>query len=181
MTQDGMDPPGALRVRDAVAADLAALEGLKPGEALHRDRLRDAASPDFRYLVLVEGEEVVGLACLVFVRPGSWSDAADTSRLPQLVDLHVAPNRRGRGFGSFFIGQLETLAARRGSRSLFVAVEFPANVRAHALYTRLGFQQLQPEPYPCHWEFTDSAGRQHQGDDWRVDLSKPLSSGPGDD
>lgn len=175
MPEPLIDNLAGLLVRDATAADLPALSRLKPAEALHRDRLRDAAtSPDFRYLALVRGEEVLGFACLVFVRPASWSDAADRSRLPQIVDLLVSAPLRGRGGGSFFIREMERIAAGRGSRSLFVSVDFPANERAHALYRRLGYRQIQPEPYLCHWEFTDSDGHLHQGDDQRVDLVKPL-------
>ncbi|HET6387168.1 MAG TPA: GNAT family N-acetyltransferase [Armatimonadota bacterium] len=169
----GRGEPVHLLVRDASPADLPALCQLKPGEAQHLDRLRDASS-DFRYLVLVRDDEVIGFACLVFVRPHYWSDANDRSNLPQIVDLVVAEPLRGRGYGSFFIREMERIAAESGGRNLYISVNFPVNERAHALYQRLGYQQMQPAPYFIHWEFADSGGEFHQGDDWRVDLVKAL-------
>lgn len=168
------DHPANLRVRDAKETDLSALCHLKPGRAIHSDRIRDAESPTFRYLVLVKDDEVIGFACLVFVRPSSWSDADDRSNLPQIVDLLVSVSQRSRGYGSYFIQQLEQIAAQNGSRSLYIPVDFPANEGAHALYRRLGYQQIQPPPYLIHWELTDSEGHIHQGDDWRVDMIKSV-------
>jgi len=168
-------PNDDLAVRDARDEDLPALAALKSPGALHRDRMEDAAaSPDFRYLVLVKEETVIGFACLVFVRPRRWSDADDTTHLPQVVDLLVSPEHRRKGYGSFFIGEMEAMAKERGGDSLYIAVDFPANLEAHALYRRLGYQQLQPEPYLKHWQFTDSDGNHHQGDGLVVDMAKTL-------
>ncbi len=164
-----------LAVRDARVGDLSPLTALKSPEAVHRDRIRDAAeSAHFRYLVLTKGGAVIGFACLVFVRPRHWSDAEDTAHLPQIVDLLVAPGHRRQGCGSFFIRAAEALAKENGAGSLYIAVEFPANTGAHALYLRLGYRQLQIEPYPKAWQFTDSDGIHHQGDELIVDMVKSL-------
>ena len=161
------------QVRDAVSGDLPSLISLKDAGALHRDRIEEAAAtPRFRYLVLEKSQEVIGFACLVFVRPASWSDGKDTTRLPQIVDLFVSPQWRGLGYGSFFIGEIERIVAEKGIRAVYISVDFPANDRAHALYQRLGYQQLQAEPYPVHWELTDSDGSFHQGDSLVVDMRK---------
>ena len=167
-----------ITVRDAVEADLPALIAIKgdDSEALHRDRLRDAKAGGFRYLVLLRGQEVIGLACLVSRRPASWSDANNTQHLPQMVDLQVAESQRGQGYGSAFVRAIEREAARAGYHELYIAVEPADNPRAYALYQRLGYQQLQPEPYLKAWEFTDSGGDRHHGEDWIVDMVKPLSS-----
>jgi GNAT superfamily N-acetyltransferase len=164
-----------LAVRDARDEDLPALAVLKSPEAVHHDRMADAAeSPDFRYLVLVKEGIVIGFACLVFVRPRRWSDADDTTHLPQVVDLLVSPAHRRKGYGSFFLGEMEALAKKRGSDSLYIAVDYPANVEAHALYLRLSYQQLQSEPYPKRWQFTASDGSHHQGNELIVDMVKTL-------
>ncbi|MGI8913900.1 MAG: GNAT family N-acetyltransferase, partial [Chloroflexota bacterium] len=65
--------------RDATPADVPALAAIKGAgsKALHRDRLRDAREPGFRYLVLLADGDLVGFACLVARRPASWSDAAE--------------------------------------------------------------------------------------------------------
>ncbi len=164
-----------LAVRDAGGEDVSALTALKSPEAIHRDRIRDAAnSPGFRYLVLVKEGTAIGFACLVFVRPPTWSDAGDTAHLPQIVDLLVAPEHRRRGYGSFFIRGMETIAKGSGNDSLYISVDFPANPEAHALYLRLGYRQIQPEPYLKHWHFTDSGGEHHQGDEMVVDMVRSL-------
>jgi len=165
----------SLAIRDARDDDLPALVVLKSPEAIHRDRIRDAAaSPGFRYLVLVKEGMVIGFACLVSVYPPAWPDAGDTAHLPQIIDLLVAPGHRRRGYGSFFIRAMETLVKDRGNDSLHISVEYPANAEAHALYLRFGYRQIQPEPYLKQWHFTDSGGEYHSGDEMIVDMVKSL-------
>jgi GNAT superfamily N-acetyltransferase len=165
-----------IMVRDAEEADLPALIAIKGdgSEAVHRDCLREAQGGGFRFLVLLRGQEVIGFAWLVSRRPAYWSDANDTQHLPQIVDLEVAESERGQGYGSAFIRAIESEAARAGYDQLYIAVEPASNPRAYALYQRLGYQQLQSEPYLKAWEFTDSGGNRHQGEDWIVDMAKPL-------
>ncbi len=67
------------------------------------------------------------------------------------------------------------MAADAGYRHLYLAVAPVDNPRAFALYQRLGYQPLQLEPYHMAWEFTDSAGLTHSGEEWVVDMVKPLS------
>jgi GNAT superfamily N-acetyltransferase len=167
-----------LLVRDATGKDLAALTRLKDSAALHRDRLRDAQWPTFRYLVLERHGDVIGFGCLVYARPAIWSDAQDTSHLPQIVDLLISPALRGRGYGSCLIRSLERFAAQQGFTEIFVAVNPLNNPRAHALYGRLGYKQIQTRPYVKHWEFVDSGGVLHAGDDWTVDMVKTLGRNP---
>ena len=163
-----------LLVRDATENDLEALIGLKNPEALHRDRLRDAQQPTFRYLVVEVQNQVIGFGCLVFARPSSWSDSVDIDHLPQMVDLLIAPIHRGQGRGTYLIQKLEQIALGQGETNMYVAVDPIDNPRAHKLYHRLGYQALQNEPYLKHWEFTDSSGVVHAGDDWIIDLVKNL-------
>jgi GNAT superfamily N-acetyltransferase len=164
----------SLQVRDAVLTDVEALFHLKPSAAVHRDRIRDAATSMLRYLVMEREERVIGFALLLFTRPPHWSDGNDSSRLPQVVDLVIAPDLRGRGFGTFLLRAIERLAAERGCSHLYLAVSPIDNPRAHALYVRCGYQPLQTEPYRSHWEFVDSAGELHQGDEWSLDIVKSL-------
>jgi GNAT superfamily N-acetyltransferase len=161
-------------VRDATAEDMSALSRLKQPEALHRDRLRNALSPTFRYVVSERSGQVIGFGCLVFVRPQGWSDAHDTSRLPALVDLQIEPAFRGQGYGANLINALEQMAAASGFRELFLRVDPVNNHRAYSLYKRLGYLPLQANPYMRYWEFVDSRGGLHKGDDWTVDMAKSL-------
>ncbi|HZT41167.1 MAG TPA: GNAT family N-acetyltransferase [Chthonomonadaceae bacterium] len=163
-----------ITVRDAAEADVQALTAIKQPEVIHKDRLQEALGSGFRYLVLLRGPEVIGFACLVFRRPSSWSDANDRQHLPQVVDLQVAEGQRGRGYGSAFLHAIEQETVQAGYKQLYLAVEPLANARVYALYERLGYRPLQPEPYLKHWEFIDSSGDKHQGEQWIVDMVKPL-------
>lgn len=173
---DAATGDGGLSVRDALVADIPALFAIKGAgsEALHHDRLRDAQSSGFRYLVLTVNENVIGCACLVYRRPANWSDADDSEHLPQLVDLQVHEAQRGRGYGSRFIHVVEQIAAQAGHSQLYLSVEPLDNPRAYALYVRLGYQPLQTAAYRKGWGFTDSAGNTHRGEDWIVDMVKQL-------
>jgi GNAT superfamily N-acetyltransferase len=163
-----------LTVRDAEEADVPALTAIKGvgTEALHRDRLRDAQGSGLRYFVLLADQEIIGFACLVMRRPASWPDSGDTHHLPKIEDLRVKESQRGRGYGSAFVGAIERIASIAGYRQLYLSVEPLSNPRAYALYQRLGYQPLQSEPYHEIWEFTDSAGNTHRGEDWVVDMVK---------
>jgi GNAT superfamily N-acetyltransferase len=163
-----------ISIRDAAKADLDALVRLKPSPAVHRDRLRDARQPGFRYLVLELNHRIIGFVCLVFVRPRYWSDGDSTEHLPTAIDFLVDAPLRGRGFGSFLLREVERMAAASGSKKFYLWVDPINNPRAYALYLRLGYQPLQEQPYQFHWEFVASDGHRHFGDSWRVDMVKSL-------
>ncbi len=57
-------PFSSIAVRDAQEADVTALVGIngEGTEIIHRDRLRDAQTPGFRYPVFLAGDELIGLA-----------------------------------------------------------------------------------------------------------------------
>ena len=162
-------------VRDAEETDLPALTKIRPSEAVHRGRLRDAQSSDFRFFVIERGQEVIGFVCLVFHRPPTWSDPDDTQYLPQIVDLYIAETWRGQGYGSEAIRIMESIVADAGIKELYVAVEPLANPRAHALYERLAYQQLQSEPFPHYWEAMDGDGQMQSGQLWLVFMMKPIA------
>jgi hypothetical protein len=59
---------------------------------------------------------------------------------------------------------------------MHVAVDPVENPRAYQLYLRLGYQPLQQEPYRSRWQFTDSDGDVHHGEDFQIDLRKSMSN-----
>lgn len=167
----------SITARDAKTEDIQALTLIKGkgNQALHRDRLADAQGGDIlRYLVLLMDGQVIGFSLLVMRRPAHWPDADDQEHLPQIVDLQVKEALRGRGFGTQFIALIEMIAAEAGFQRLYLSVEPWDNPRAYALYQRLGYLPLQPEPYESKWQFTDSSGKLHRGEDWIVDMVKDL-------
>lgn len=168
--------PEGLVIRDAGDTDLDGLVHLRPPELAHRDRLRDARQPGFRYLVLEQGEEVIGFVCLVFTRPTSWPDSRNAALLPQIVDAFIAPHLRSMGYGSALIRALERLAWAQGFRAVYLSVDPIGNPRACALYQSLGYRPLQQEPYREQGQYTDSAGQVHESDDWELDMVRELHS-----
>jgi GNAT superfamily N-acetyltransferase len=154
---------------------LPALTAIRPQEAVHRGRLRDAAaSADYDYYVLVRGAEIVGFGALVFRRPASWANANDERNLPEINDLHVAEMERGKGYGSQAIRLMEQKAAEAGAERLYISVEPLHNPRAYALYQRLGYEAIQTEPYFHAWAAVDGDGNVQRGEDWLVDTVKTL-------
>ncbi len=166
--------PSSITIRSATLADLEALTQIKPPAALHRDRLRDAGEDTFLYLVIESDQQVVGYAMLVFHRPVTWPDSLRTDQLPQVVDLLIANDKRGQGLGTILLIEMEKVAKRYGFDQLYLCVDPVDNPRAYTLYLRQGFLPLQSQPYRDHWEFTDSEGNFHSGDEWAVDMVKIL-------
>ena len=163
-------------IRDAIETDIPRLTSIKgpASEAIHHDRLRDAQQASFRYLVMLADEIVIGFACLVYQRPSYWSDAKNDQYLPQIVDLQIEESHQGRGYGCAFLQQLEKMAAEAGSNRLYLSVDPVNNPGALAWYRRRGYQSVHSEPYRKFWQFTDSRGTLHKGDDWIIDLVKEL-------
>ncbi len=165
-----------INLRDATEADLPALISIRSDEAHHRGRLRDAGSQGFRYFLLSSGQDAIGFVCLVFRRPASWLNANDTRHLPEINDLYLAEAWRGRGYGSAAVGVIEKITLEAGHEHLYISVEPVDNTRAYALYQRLGFKQIQPEPYVHIWGSLDIEGKLNTGELLLVDMVKPLNS-----
>jgi GNAT superfamily N-acetyltransferase len=165
-----------VEIREACPEDLERLCAARYTKtpAIHLDRLRDAAAGYVRLLIAEEPERIVGFALLVFRRPSHWSDGHVSDRLPQVVDLYVIPERRGEGIGAALLAAMEDMASASGHSALFLGVDPLYNPRAHALYQRLGYRAVQDAPYREHWEFDDSDGSHHEGDEWTLDMVKEL-------
>jgi ribosomal-protein-alanine N-acetyltransferase len=83
-----------------------------------------------RYVVAVEGEELLGYAGLVV--PGAEAD---------IQTVAVLPGRQGRGIGRVLLTGLVERAAADGATSLMLEVRAD-NAAAIALYTSAGFERL---------------------------------------
>jgi GNAT superfamily N-acetyltransferase len=168
--------PEDLRVRAATEADLEALTRIKSPAALHRDRIRDADGESRRYLVLEDRGEILGFCCLVFTWPEGWPNQRENRKLPEVIDLLIAPERRSRGLGSHFMGSLERIVRAGGHSLLHLAVDPVENPRAHEFYRGLGYEDVEEEPRRVHWRFTDSDGNVHEGNDWNLPMVKDLDA-----
>jgi GNAT superfamily N-acetyltransferase len=168
-----------LSVRNARETDLPLLARLHYAEqpAIHRDRLHASDGSTLCYLVAERNGALVGFGVLLLERPAVWTDAND--HFPLAVDLFVAEAHRSQGVGRALLSQMERTARRHGKGALYLSVDPLGNPHALALYTRFGFRPLQQEPYHNTWRFLDSAGAEHVGEEWVIDMVKPLEDIPG--
>ncbi len=126
-----------IKIRDAVAADLAGLNHLER-RAFTSDRLsrrsfrRLIASPSASLRVAGRLGTVSGYH-LVFFRRGAT--------VARLYSLAVDAAARGSGLAEALVADAERLAARRGCRVLRLEVR-PDNRPAIGLYRRLGYQPI---------------------------------------
>ena len=161
-----------LTVRDATVDDIPALRAIKGTEALHRDRIAQAADgATWRYLVAVVDGEVAAHCCLVFAQPALWPTA---TQFPRMIDLCVRADLRSRGIGREFIRRIEAVAAERGCREMWLSVDPEHNVRARSLYERLGYEAATPEPVWVKWSWRDSGGALHHGEGWDITMRRAL-------
>ncbi len=163
--QDG----GLLIVREARIADLAALTEMRYGETLHRDRIRDADGETLRYLLAEVDRKLAGFACLVTDQPKNWPAI---EHLPQVIDLFIRPDDRGRGIGGALLDVLERMAWRAGFIDMNLAAE--PESEAADLYARMGYEPIDPDPKHETWSFTDSRGVVHAAEGMVLHLRKTL-------
>jgi ribosomal protein S18 acetylase RimI-like enzyme len=168
-TTDHSDHP--VTVRDAMEADLDALQALSGTRAMHADRMREVLLGWMQYLVAEVQGRVVGFGLLVYSVPADWDRS---EHAPLVVHLHVHPDWRSRGIGSAILREMEARARRRNFAAIYLRVESENNPRAFSLYKRLGFEPLQGEPFLDPYRFVDSDGHLHQGVEWNVEMMKRL-------
>ena len=174
----------AMVIREARSSDLDQLCAIRYGEspAMHHDRLAWTGRADFHYLVVELDGRVVGFGVLALEVPESWPAAEQDKDYPQAIDLYVSPGSRGRGGGTALLTRMEEIAREWGADRLCLTVDPLSNKRALQLYKRLGYETVTAEPYRDHWSFRTSDGELHQGDEWAIDLAKPLHAyGPDPD
>lgn len=96
-----------------------------------RDELDRVRRAEVDYLV-VRSDDGVAVA-------KGGVDYGHPSGVPRLWQLATRPDMQGRGIGTRLIAALEERARRRGHGTVALAVEV-LNVRAIALYERLGYE-----------------------------------------
>jgi GNAT superfamily N-acetyltransferase len=119
---DGID------VRELTDADVARI-----GDRLPLHRLGSAQT----YLVAWEGSEPVGHAHV------AWEET--TLGVPEIGDVFVPAELRGRGIGTELSEAAEQLARRRGHRQISISASI-ANMGALRLYGRLGYRDAGLPP-----------------------------------
>ncbi|HZQ35098.1 MAG TPA: GNAT family N-acetyltransferase, partial [Dehalococcoidia bacterium] len=124
----------------------------------HARRLAAQEGGEATYLIAWRGEQPLG-HLLVRWHGAERDDVPSALReRPYLEDAAVLPVWRSRGIGTrLFEAAHELARARRcGEVGLAVGVE---NVRARALYARLGYREADLAPFRLTWSYTDAEGR----------------------
>lgn len=141
--RDGLPP---LFVDVASAEDLPALLDLENRSYSHPWTRRN-----------FEGELGAGKRSVFLVlRAAGWASASDrglhgycvfqvVADEMHIMNLTVAPERRGRGLGRFLLRLAKDFAARRGARQAFLEVR-ESNLAARALYRSAGFSEVGRRP-----------------------------------
>jgi GNAT superfamily N-acetyltransferase len=140
--------------------------------AQHWSNLNRQQAGDLLYLIAWEGARAIGQVTL-FWRPAN-DPAVTLAGCPWVIDLLVHPEHRSRGAGSALLAACEDAArAREHSRiGLGVAV---SNLRARALYERLGYRNAGWGDQVMTGSWQDASGQTHIWEDTVTYLIKPLA------
>jgi len=128
-------PPLRYRVRPMTLADVAAVQRIEhdsfrapwPADAFRQELASNRLA---RYLVVEDGDEVVGYA-------GLWLMVDEA----HVTTFAVAPGRRRRGIGEVLLAELVSLARRIGASVATLEVRV-SNMPARRLYEKYGFMPV---------------------------------------
>jgi putative acetyltransferase len=123
--QELPDQPDVLRLIEALDAQMTALY---PAESNHLLDVAALSNPAVTFLVVRDGEDIVGCGALLR-DPRGWGE---------VKRMVVRPDRRGRGIGRRVLAELETIA-RQASLALLRLETGIHNADALALYRGAGF------------------------------------------
>jgi len=110
------------------------------------------------YLIAWLGEEPLGHLLVRWGGAPRDDVPAALRQRPYLEAAAVLPEFQSRGVGTRLFGAVEALAPERGFCELGLAVGVE-NVRARALYDRLGYLDAGSAPFRLTWSYTDAEGR----------------------
>jgi ribosomal protein S18 acetylase RimI-like enzyme len=156
-----------LTVRVAEDADLPALDLALPTgrNEVHRAFLARQATGEVSYLTAWRGDAAVGVGAVRWTGRGGSPD-------PELSNLHVPAALQSQGIGTAIGHFAEDLARSRGLALLVIGVD-EDNVRAAALYERLGYADTGRR-WTGSYTWYDEAGAEHQETERVRVLTLPL-------
>lgn len=170
--------PPDIRIAPAQPSDLPLLRERLPagGPAKHEDRLARQARGEVVYLIAWQDARPIGHALL------KWDGSADAhvaDRLdgpcPDIEDLFVLAELRGRGIGTQLLAEAERRVLARGMRCAGLSVGEDSNEAARRLYARLGYRDAGFGPYVEQGEYVDAEGRLRHWQEMCVYLTKRLA------
>ncbi len=123
----------APRLRDMKKADLDAVMRIEPTIYSHpwtRGNFADSLKSGYQCLVYEREGEMIGYAVMMMVL-----DEA------HLLNISIAKQHQGQGWGRSLLQQLVTLARRKKAHTMFLEVR-PSNKAALGLYESFGFNEF---------------------------------------
>lgn len=160
--QATLDAVIQVEVRPLTADDLAQLQQSLPPEhpEAHVRRMADQRAGRVTYLIAWSAGRAVGHALVRWGGPSNpelrWLlDVRE--RYPYVEALLVHPSMRSRSVGSQILTAAEDLVRQRGLARIGLAVAVE-NVRARALYDRLGYGDLGVGEFANAWTYVNEQG-----------------------
>jgi len=142
--------------------DLAALEHQLPTgrNHYHEARYRRQSQGVSTYLIAYVGDEPVGSGEVMWQGAKEPEVRDRVPDCPEINGLTVVPERQSQGIGTTIIRAAEQLAVRHGHHRIGMGVD-DQNVRAAALYVRLGYQDTGCR-YLDRYQYIDDHGVRHE-------------------
>lgn len=160
-----------INVREARIEDLEALCKIRNNEELFRGYLDECQGGKAYFLVAEIEEKIVGfgLVYLDITKTGKKK-----SHLPKLSDLYVAESYRKKGVATALVKFRESLARQYGYSEIYVSIDPDESSEMINLAKKLGYLQLQINPYPVTATFYDYRGQVYEKTYFRLDFRKNL-------
>ena len=149
-------------VRPLAAEDLPHIQQALPPEhpEAHVRRLGDQRAGRVTYLIAWANDRAVGHALLRWggtTNPELRWLLESRERHPYVEALLVHPSLRSRSVGTQILAAADALVRERGMNRIGLAVAVE-NLRARALYERLGYRDVGLGEFGNAWSYIDEAG-----------------------
>ncbi len=149
-------------IRMATTFDIPQITLMKKREDYPKylKRIQQTLESKASYLVIEEDGQILGNVFLKYY--GTTNDPD----FPNIEDLFIREDRRDQSLGTTLIRECEKLAKTRGFCQIGLSVNPHLNPRAHSLYKKLGFKDINR---PAHLSAI------HDGvQDWCIDMVKDI-------
>jgi L-amino acid N-acyltransferase YncA len=121
-------------------------ETTPPGEADMTTRRADVLSKGLPWLVLEEGDQILGFAY------GNWFKPRPAYRFSCEDSIYLAPEAAGQGLGRVLLTELLAQLERAGVRKVMAVIGDSANLGSIGVHRTLGFTPAGVV-HACGWKF----------------------------
>lgn len=124
----------------------------------HRNRLRMQRLDKLVYLIAWVECQPAGHAALEWAGKEHASFIGKISNCPNIDDLFVHPEQRGKAIGTQLLNKAESLVVHRGYSRVGIGVN-TCNYRSMKLYESLGYCESGVGEYIDRWQYIERDGR----------------------